>query len=111
MKKKKTVLEFKWIDEDIVKNIDKSHPISLEYIEHIINNIYNKYPALDKSKISLIIKSIFENMRYFLLTGNIININNFLFDTKLHVFIRKINNKKVPNLKIKTKTSKVLKEK
>lgn len=109
MKKIKTVKKFYFKNEDVDKCINRELPLSLKDIEFLIDKIHLQYPALDKTEISIIIKSVFETLRLFLINGNVLNLNKFLFDTKLFFYQRKIKGKETPHVKIKTKTPNILK--
>ncbi len=86
MKKLKIVAPFYFKDkrhEDTVDLLNAELPINLKYNEDLINRIYDKYPLLDKASIGVIVKSVFQSIREFLILGNIMNFNNIFFDTKL----------------------------
>lgn len=104
MKKPKTIKKFYFDQlshEDMIKLVNSEYPINIKHLQVIIDNIYVKYPLIDKSEISIIVKAVFESIREFLILGYIINFNKIFFDTKLHFFQFA---KKFTSLKVKITT-------
>jgi hypothetical protein len=77
-------------------------PISLVHIEHIIDKLSRHYPIIDKHKIVLIVRTLLNSMRYFLINGYIISINNIFPHMKL---INYGNSKSFLKVKISTPIS------
>lgn len=107
MKKKYNKTYFTDLDIDF---LNQDLPIKLNKIEPIIKTISEKYPTLNKSSISLIVKTMMEQVREELLNGNTININNFLISTRLYTFCRLRKNKITFNSRIQTATPTFLKK-
>lgn len=110
MRKSKTVKEFSFLNlskQDMVNFLNTEAPINIKTLEPLINRIYEKYPVIDKSKIAIIVKTVFEVMREFLVLGYVMNFNKLVFDWKLFFFqFNKIN----LGLKAKLKTPQKLKQ-
>lgn len=113
MKNKKTVREFHFLDlskKEIMDLMNSDHPINIKKFEPIIDKIYSKYPLIDKSQISLIVKMVFESMRDFLVMGYVINFNKFVFDMKLNFFVHVIRDKVFPALRVRLKNPPKIRE-
>jgi nucleoid DNA-binding protein len=80
--------------------MDKKYPINISELENIITRIHNKYSIINKSEITLIVKSFFEEMRYLILIGKEININNFIPSVKLIRY--KVKDRDATRLKLST---------
>lgn len=107
MKKLKTIKPFYFTNktnEETYNYINKELPISLKYNLDLVNRVYDKYPYLSKTQISIIIKLIFESIRELMILGKIINFNNLFFDTKLHFFAYRKFGSILPALKVKIST-------
>lgn len=114
MKNKKVVKEFHFVDlskEELKDVINNKYPIKISKLEFIIEKIYNKYPLISKTEITLIVKAVFESMRDFLVLGYVMNFNKFIFDMKLNFFTHVLNGKINPALRVKLKAPAKLKEK
>lgn len=108
MKKEKVVKEFHFIGlskQELSNILNKELPINIKSLEPIVNRVYEKYPVIDKSEVSLIIKTVFEAIREFLVLGYVINFNKLVFDMKLHFFQHVIGDKFNTALKVKLKAS------
>lgn len=89
MKKPKIVKPFFFKNhthQQIVDLLNLEDPISLKYNEDLINRVHARYSIIDKPQISIIVKSIFQSLRDFLVLGKVLNFNNVFFDTKLLMF-------------------------
>ena len=103
MKKPKTVKLFYFKDkshEDMVKLLNEEYPINIKYNEELVNRVYERYPLIDKSEVSLIIKYVFQSFRDFLFLGKVLNFNNLFFNTKLLFFAYQKNGVTFPALKV-----------
>lgn len=90
--------------QQMVDLVNKENPISLKYNESLINRIHTKYPIINKIEISIIVKSIFQSIREFLILGKVLNFNSLFFDTKLLIFSYTRNGATFPSVKIKIST-------
>lgn len=90
---------------DLVNLLNQELPINIKTLAPIVDRVYEKYPVIDKAEISLIILTVFEVIREFLVLGYIINFNKFLFDMKLHFFQHVIGTRFNTALKVKLKAS------
>lgn len=107
MKKIKTAKQFFFKNKthhEIVDLINEELPIGLKKNQDLILRIHARYPLIDKSSISLIVKTVFQSMRELLILGKILNFNNLFFDTKLHFFDHRRNGHILPALKVKIST-------
>lgn len=107
MKKPKCVKKYYFSNKshyEMVDYINKELPINIKYNEDLINRIYSKYPLIDKSQISIIVKSVFQSIRDFLILGKVLNFNNLFFDTKLYFFAYCKKRHILPSLKVKIST-------
>lgn len=84
-------------------------PISLKYIQHIIDKISIRYPLIDKTEITVIIKTLLETMRDILLAGDRITVRGLFSGMHLVSLNHIWNNKFVRTIKIKMKTSRKIK--
>ena len=107
MKKLKTIKEFFFKTPNVVDEINANLPINIKYLESLIDRIYKRYPLIDKSKISVIVKTVFESMRELLVQGHIFNFNRFAFDIKLLFY----KQGPYPVLKVKLTTPPAIKRK
>lgn len=89
--------------------LDKELPIILAKIEPIIDRVCKRYPSLNKIQITIIIKSFFERIRFLLVKGDTLSINNFVGRLKLISFYRNRHGKDIINIKAKLSTPKALK--
>jgi len=104
MKKVKTIRKFYFenlSEVDIINLVNREQPINIKHLSFIVDKIYAKYPLIDKSEISVIVRAVFESIREFLILGYIINFNKTFFDMKFHVFQFA---KKFSGLKVKLTT-------
>jgi|ERR1700722_4341100 len=85
-------------------SFDKEYPISLKEINTILNRVYDRYPALSRYEITLIVKSLLETMRWLLISGKTISINNFAANMKFISFSKFIGNKHCKVIKMKLST-------
>ncbi len=82
-----------YFKSNYLEKLDKDLPIKLSKIEHIIDLIAKQYPTLKKSEISLIVKSLMEEIRDQLLQGNVITINDLFLNMRLYTYCKITNNK------------------
>lgn len=85
-------------------DVNASLPINLKNNYDLVERIYERYPFISKSEISKIVINVFESFRDFLIFGDILNINNFLINAKLHFFDKKNPKVKFTRLKVKVTT-------
>lgn len=84
-------------------------PIKMRHLEPVINTITHKYPHLKKSQITLIVKTLLEEMRENLIRGNTITIKDLLFNMRLYTFCRMKNNKLIFNTQVQVSTPRYIK--
>jgi hypothetical protein len=107
MKKLKTIKAFFFTDsthKETYDRISKELPIGIKYNNDLVNRIYDKYPLLSKTEISIIVKLAFESIRELMVLGKILNFNNLFFDTKFHFFAYRKAGRILPALKVKIST-------
>ena len=107
MKKPKTVKSFyfKSLDhQEVIDQLNKELPVNIKHNEDLVNRIYAKYPLIDKTQVSIIVKAIFQSFRDLLVLGKVLNFNNLFFDTKLHFFDYRKDGHILPSLKVKIST-------
>jgi hypothetical protein len=107
MKKPKVVKSFSFKDlshQDMADLVNESHPVNLKYNEDLVNRVYARYSVIDKSKVAIIIKAVFQSFRDLLVLGKVLNFNNLFFDTKLLIFDYRKNGHIFPALKVKIST-------
>jgi hypothetical protein len=107
VKKPKIVKKFSFkglSNQEMVDNINISHPINLRYNEDLVNRVYERYNVIDKSKVAVIIKATFQSFRDLLILGKVLNFNNLFFDMKFLVFDYRKNGHIFPSLKVKIST-------
>lgn len=107
MKKLKYVKDFFFKNMshiDMVELLNRKLPISLKDNEDLIDRIHSRYPLIDKTQISIIVKSVFQSIRDLLILGKVLNFNNLFFDTKLHFFDYRRGDYILPALKVKIST-------
>ncbi len=107
MRKPKTVkyYSFKDLDkQDMADILNKDLPISLRKNEDLITRIHDRYPLIDKSQISLIVKTVFQSMRELMILGKILSFHTVFFNTKLHFYLRNVKGVIKPSLKVKIAT-------
>ncbi len=90
--------------EDLIKLVNSELPINIKHLAIIVDKIYAKYPLIDKTEISIIVRAVFESIREFLILGYIINFNKYFFDMKFHFFEFAAKAKKYTSLKVKVTT-------
>lgn len=84
--------------------MNKEYPVSLRYNEDLVNRVHARYPLVDKTQVSIVVKAIFQSFRDLLILGKVLNFNNLFFDTKLHFFDHRRNGHILPSLKVKIST-------
>jgi hypothetical protein len=107
MKKPKRVKPFSFKDmshQQMVDLVNNENPIKLKYNEDLINRVYARYPLIDKSQISIIVKAIFQSFRDLLVLGKVLNFNNLFFDAKIYFFDYRKDGHILPSLKVKIST-------
>jgi hypothetical protein len=107
MKKPKLVKPFffKQLDhQQVVDLINKEIPVNIKYNEDLVDRVYARYPLIDKTQVSIIVKAVFQSLRDLLVLGKVINFNNFFFDTKLFFFDYHRDGRILPSLKVKIST-------
>lgn len=107
MPKLKSVKPFYFKDlnhQQVVDQLNDEYPINIKYNEELVNRIYEKYPLIDKTRISIIVKAIFQSFRDLLVLGKVLNFNNLFFDAKLHFFDYRKSGHILPSLKVKIST-------
>lgn len=107
MKKQKIIKPFFFkdhTDQEVCEILNKEYPISLKENEDLINRIYDRYPLISKSEVSIIVKYIFESIRELLVLGKILNFNNLFFATKFFFFPARRRGRILPSLKVKIST-------
>jgi hypothetical protein len=113
MRKPKTVKYYSFKDmskQDMVDMINHDLPISLRKNEDLISRIHDRYPLIDKSQVSLIVKTVFQSMRELMLLGKVLSFHSVFFDTKLHFYLRNVMGVIKPSLKVKIATPPPLKK-
>lgn len=107
MKKPKIVKPFFFQDmthQEMVDQLNDEFPVNLKYNEDLIDRIHQKYPLLDKTQISYIVKAVFQSFRDLLVLQKVLNFNNLFFDAKLHFFDYRKGARILPSLKVKLTT-------
>jgi hypothetical protein len=107
MKKLKSVRPFYFKDvdhEDVVDQLNDELPVNLKYNEDLVDRVHAKYPLIDKTQVSIIVKAIFQSFRDLLVLGKVLNFNNLFFDAKLHFFDYRKEGHILPSLKVKIST-------
>lgn len=107
MKKPKVVKPFFFQDlshREMVDLINSDLPISLKHNESLIDRVHARYPLIEKSEVSIIVKAIFQSFRDLLVLGKVLNFNNLFFDAKLHFFDYRKDGRILPSLKVKIST-------
>lgn len=107
MKKPKQVKPFYFKDvshQEMVEILNDDHPVNLKYNEDLVNRVYARYPLIEKSQVSIIVKAIFQSMRDLLVLEKVLNFNNLFFDAKLHFFDYRKGGAILPSLKVKIST-------
>lgn len=113
MRKPKTVKYYSFKDmskQDMANTVNSDLPISLRKNEDLINRIHARYPLIDKSQISLIVKTVFHSFRELMVLGKVLSFHSVFFDTKLHFYLREIKGVIKPSLKVKIATPPPLKK-
>lgn len=100
MKKQKTIKEFFFTEDNVLRELNTTLPIKLRYLEGLIERVYKRYPLLNKSEVAVIVKAAFEALRELLVSGCVLNFNKFVFDMKLHFFGDMLH----PSVKVKLTT-------
>jgi len=114
MKKPKIVKPFFFkgkTHQEMVDLLNKELPINIRYNEKMINRIHARYPLISKSEISIIVLAVFQSFRDLLVLGDVLNLNNLFFDTKLFFFPRPYRGHIVSSLKVKMTTPPKLRKK
>ena len=107
MKKQKIVKAFYFKDhthQEICDILNKEYPVNLKNNEDLITRVYNRYPLISKSEVSIIVKYIFESIRELMVLEKVLNFNNLFFDTKFHFFAHRREGRILPALKVKIST-------
>ena len=107
MPKLKTIKEyyFKEVDrQEMVDHLNRDLPVNVKFNEDLVDRIHARYPLLDKTEISIIVKSVFQSIRDLLVLGKVLNFNTLFFDTKLHFFDHRRDGHILPSLKVKITT-------
>ena len=107
MPKLKTVKEyyFQEVDrQEMVDQLNRDLPVNIKYNENLVDRVHARYPLLDKTEISVIVKSVFQSIRDLLVLGKVLNFNTLFFDTKLHFFDHRRDGHILPSLKVKIST-------
>jgi len=96
---------FKEIDrKEMIDLINTDLPVNIKYNEDLVDRVHARYPLLEKTEVSIIIKAVFQSIRDLLVLGKILNFNTLFFDTKLHFFDHRRNGHILPSLKVKITT-------
>jgi hypothetical protein len=107
MKKPKTVKPFYFNDlshQEVINLLNIDYPVNIKYNEDLVNRVYAKYPLIDKTQVSIIVKAVFQSFRELLVLGKVLNFNNLFFDCKLHFFSYRRGDHILPCLKVKVST-------
>ena len=107
MKKPKIVKPFSFREnshQQMVNLINHDLPIDIRYNEELVDRVHARYPLMDKTQTSIIIKAIFRSLRDLLILGKVLNFNNLFFDTKLLAFRYRKGSAIFPSLKVKITT-------
>lgn len=107
MPKLKTIKEYYFKEADrqeMVDQLNRDLPVNVKFNEDLVDRIHARYPLLDKTEISIIVKSVFQSIRDLLVLGKVLNFNTLFFDTKLHFFDHRRDGHILPSLKVKITT-------
>jgi hypothetical protein len=107
MKLPKRIREFYFKDltrEQVVQLMNEEFPINIKYNEDLVNRIHGRYPLIEKSEVSIIVKGIFQSFRDLLILGKVLNFNKVFFDAKLFFIDFRKRGSILPHLKVKIKT-------
>ena len=96
------------LKEDI-EQLNRNLPISLEYLNDLIERVAIRYPVVSKYELILVIKTFFEKLRELLILRETISIKNLFNHMHLIYFSRIRNNKFHLISKIKLSTPRKLK--
>lgn len=106
MKRQNNTTYFK---SDVINNINTDLPIKLKNLEHVINQVAIKYPNLKKHEISLIVKTLVEEMRDQLIKGKVITLRDLLSNMRLYTFCKMKNNKLIFSTRVQVTTPRHIK--
>jgi hypothetical protein len=88
----------------MVDLLNEELPVKLKYNEDLVNRVHKRYPYLDKTSVSIIVRGIFQSLRDLLILGKVLNFNKLFFDTKFHFFDHGKKGHILPFLKVKIST-------
>ena len=71
-----------------IDELNRKLPISLRELEYIINRVCDRYPAISKYEVSIIVRGFFEVSRWLIVNGHIISIHNFVNHMRLFSYER-----------------------
>ena len=71
--------------KEVLDTMASERPIKLIYNEDLLNRIHNRYPTLTKTEITLIVKAIFEEIRYAIFSNKIIRIYKIFSEFKSYM--------------------------
>lgn len=107
MVKLKKIKEYYFKDLDRKEMIDQLNndlPVNIKYNKDLVDRVHARYPLLDKTEVSIIVKAVFQSIRDLLVLGKILNFNTLFFDTKLYFFDHRRDGRILPSLKVKIST-------
>ena len=107
MKKEKKVKPFffKQLDhQEVIDLLNVDLPVNIKYNEDLVDRVHARYPLIDKTQVSIIVKAIFQSLRDLLILGKVINFNNYFFDMKLFFFPLRRGGRILSSLKVKMTT-------
>jgi hypothetical protein len=113
MIKLKKIKEYYFTDldrKDMVDQLNNDLPVNIKFNEDLVDRVHARYPLLDKTEVSIIIKAVFQSIRDLLVLGKILNFNTLFFDTKLYFFGHRRNGHILPSLKVKITTPPTLRK-
>lgn len=90
-------------------DLDQECPISIKYLEDIINRVHLRYPLIEKYKVSIIIQTLFQIIRTLIMDGKVVSLNGLFHNMKIIYFIKNRQKQTIYHSKIKLSTSKLLK--
>jgi hypothetical protein len=91
-------------NQELVELLNREYPIKIQNNEDLIDRIHARYPLINKTEISIIVRAVFQSFRDLLVLGKVLSFNNLFFDAKLHFFDYCYHGRILPSLKVRIST-------
>lgn len=94
--------------ESLLTTLSKDFPITIRFIEPILERIYEQYPLVDRTIIAIVVRGFFVVLRKKLLSGESISLSSFFRKFGFYVGYKIIGENRIKQIRVRIRTPLVI---